>query len=137
MLQPPMPANPLRVLIIEDDPADTKKAISIFDKLGLEVQSSIAVLASLNLLEEVLEGVHPPPHLIVLDLGFSAESGFEVLRYWKSTPSLNSIPVIVWTDAGDRERGLAAYFHVAAVVQKSHGPEELQGALKRVIASLA
>jgi CheY-like chemotaxis protein len=133
-----MPAeNPIRVLLIEDDPADTQRAISICAKLGLEAQSRITVLAARDLLEDVAEGVHPAPHVIVLDLGFIRESGFEVLRYWKSMPSLNSIPVIVWTQAGDREREIAAYFHVAAVVLKSDGLEELESALKRVIAGLA
>lgn len=132
-----MPAKyPVRVLLIEDDAADTNKAIAIFDKLGLEAQSKITVLAARHLLEEVAEGAQPAPHLIVLDLGFTNESGFEVLRYWKSTPALKAIPVIVWTQAGDQDRKIAGYFSVAAVVLKSNGVKELENAVKRVVAGL-
>src|ERR1700720_2696429 len=131
--QLPMPAkSAVRVLIIEDDAADARKAIAIFNKLGLEVQSTITVLAARNLLEDVAEGAHPAPRLIVLDLGFPLESGFEVLRYWKSVPALQTIPIIVWTHAEPRELELAGYFRVAAVVQKSSGPKELESALRRV-----
>jgi CheY-like chemotaxis protein len=132
-----MPAkNPVRVLLIEDDDADTQQAITIFNTLGLDVQSTITVLAARNYLEDVVAWTHPAPHLIVLDLAFALESGFEVLRYWKSTPALHTIQIIVWTRAHEQERKLAAYFHVAAVVKKSDSLKELESALKRVIAGL-
>jgi DNA-binding response OmpR family regulator len=132
-----MPAkNPVRVLLIEDDAADTRNAVAIFNKLGLKVQSKITVLAARHFLEDVAEGEHAAPHLIVLDLGFPNESGFEVLRYWKSTPALQAIPVIVWTQAGDQDRKIAGYFSVAAVVMKSDGLKELENAVKSVVAGL-
>ncbi|HXO38908.1 MAG TPA: response regulator [Candidatus Acidoferrum sp.] len=132
---PPQPS--LRVLIIEDKDADTQKAITIFHKLGLEIQSKITVWSARNLLEEIAEGQRPAPHLMVLDLGFPNESGFEVLRYWKSTPALANIPIIVWTQAGERDRDIAGLFRVSAVVEKSHGLEELEKELKRVITGLS
>ncbi|MCU1255820.1 MAG: response regulator with CheY-like receiver domain and winged-helix DNA-binding domain protein [Candidatus Angelobacter sp.] len=132
---PPQPS--LRVLIIEDEDADTQKAIAIFHKLGLEIQSRITVWAARNLLEEIAEGERPAPHLMVLDLGFPNESGFEILRYWKSTPELANIPIIVWTQMGERDRDIAGLFHVSAVVEKSHGLEELEKELKRVTTGLS
>jgi CheY-like chemotaxis protein len=130
------PNSSLRVLIIEDKDPDTQKAITIFHKLGLEIQSKITVWAARNLLEEIAEGERPAPHLIVLDLGFPNESGFEILRYWKSTPALANIPIVVWTQAGEQDRDIAGLFRVRAVVEKSHGLEELEEELKRVIAGL-
>ena len=129
--------NHVRVLLIEDDDADTKQALTIFNTLRLEVQSVVTVLAARNYLEDVAEGTHPAPHLIVLDLTFPLESGFEVLRFWKSNAALQTIQVIVWTGAQEQERKIAAYFNIAAVVQKSDGPKELEGALKCVIAGIA
>jgi CheY-like chemotaxis protein len=126
----------IRVLIIEDEDADTQKAITIFHRLGLEIQSKITVWAARNLLEEIAEGEHSAPDLMVLDLGFPNESGFEVLRYWKSTPALAQIPIIVWTQAGELDRYIANLFKVSIVVQKSYGLEELEKELKRVIAGL-
>lgn len=138
MLQPRMPAkNPVRVLLVEDGEADTQQALTIFNTLGLEVQSTITVLGARNYLEDVAAGTHPAPHLMVLDLAFSVDSGFEVLRYWKSTPALQTIQIIVWTRAHEQERKIAAYFHVAAVVKKTDSLDELESALKRVIAGLA
>ena len=128
--------NRVRVLLIEDDDADAQQAITIFNTLGLEVQSAVTVLAARNYLEDVATGAHPAPHLIVLDLAFALESGFEVLRYWKSHPALQTIQIIVWTRAHEQERKIAAYFNVAVVVQKSQGPKQLEGALKRVIAGI-
>jgi len=57
-----------------------------------------------------------------------------VLRYWKSVPALTAIPVIVWTAAREQDRRIAAYFHVAAVVEKARGLNEFEAALQRVIA---
>ena len=126
----------IRVLIIEDEDADTQDAITIFHRLGLEIQSKTSVWSARNLLEEIAEGEHPAPHLIVLDLGFNDESGFAILRYWKSTSALAKIPIIVWTQTRDLDRHIANLFEVSAVVQKSHGLEALEKELKRVIAGL-
>jgi DNA-binding response OmpR family regulator len=128
--------NHVRVLLIEDDDADAKQALTIFNTLGLEVQSAANVLAARNYLEDVAAGIQPAPHLIVLDLVFALESGFEVLRDWKSNPALQTIQIVVWTRAREQERKIAAYFNIAAVVQKSHGPKQLEDALKRVIAGI-
>ncbi len=137
MLQPRMPVeNHIRVLLIEDDDADAKQALTIFNTLDLEVQSAVNVLAARNYLEDVAAGTQPAPHLIVLDLEFAPESGFEVLRDWKSNPALQTIQIVVWTRAREQERKIAAYFNIAAVVQKSHGPKQSEDALKRVIARL-
>lgn len=125
-----------RVLIIEDEHADTQKAITIFHRLGLEIQSKSSVWSARNLLEEIAEGERPAPHLMVLDLGFNDESGFAILRYWKSTSALAKIPIIVWTQMGDLDRHIANLFQVSAVVQKSHGLGALEKELKRVIAGL-
>jgi DNA-binding response OmpR family regulator len=69
-------------------------------------------------------------------LGFNDESGFAILRYWKSTSALAKIPIIVWTQTRDLDRHIANLFEVSAVVQKSHGLEALEKELKRVIAGL-
>jgi CheY-like chemotaxis protein len=126
----------IRVLIIEDEGADTEKAITIFNRLGLQIQSKTAVWSARNLLEDIANGEHPAPHLMILDLGFPHESGFEILRYWKSTPALAKISIIVWTQSRELDRHIADLFEVSAVVQKSQGTEALEKELKRVIAGL-
>ena len=43
----------------------------------------------------------------------------------------------MWTQAGERDRDIAGLFRVSAVVEKSHGLEELEKELKRVITGLS
>jgi CheY-like chemotaxis protein len=87
-----------RVLIVEDTPADVRQSTAVVKKLGAsDVITFNNIAAAMLFLQDVLEGTKPAPDLILLDLSFPRESGFEVLRYWKSTPKLHQIHVVVWT----------------------------------------
>lgn len=123
----------MRVLIVEDDDADCQTAGKIFQKLGLEIQSIRSVEAAEDLLERVVQGALDPPDLIVLDLGFPGESGYAILRSWKSTPGLYSIPIVVWTQLSQMDCDLAELFGVRRVVKKSQGPAALESAVKQVV----
>jgi CheY-like chemotaxis protein len=122
-----------RVLIVEDDDADTQKAGKIFQKLGLDIQSMVSVETAEEFLQRVVQGVFDPPDLIVLDLGFPGESGFAILRYWKSTPQLSAIPIVVWTQLGKVDCDLADLFGVGHVVKKSQGTAALESAVKQAV----
>lgn len=80
-------------------------------------------------LQEVVDGTRQPPDLILLDLQFPLESGFEVLRFRRSNQKVSSIPVIVWTIMGATEQELCRYFG-ATVVSKHEGSGGLEWALK-------
>jgi DNA-binding response OmpR family regulator len=123
-----------RVLIVEDTPSDVRQSTAVVKKLGADdiiTQDNIA--ATLLFLQDVVEGSKPAPDLILLDLSFPRESGFEVLRYWKSNAKLNGIPVVVWTVMGDTEKTLCEFFGVEHVVPKWAGPKELEAALRTLI----
>jgi CheY-like chemotaxis protein len=120
-----------RVLIIEDTPADTKQSTAVVKKLGAEDVMAINNIASaLLFLQDVVEGTKESPDLILLDLSFPKESGFEVLRYWKSNPKLQPVHIVVWTVMGDTEKKLCEFFGVDHVVPKWAGPKELEAVLK-------
>ena len=120
-----------RVLIIEDTPADARQSINVVKKLGAEEITALDNIASsLLILQDVLEGTREAPDLILLDLSFPKESGFEVLRFWKSNPKLHSIHVVVWTIMGETEKKLCQFFGVEHVVPKWAGPNELEAALR-------
>jgi CheY-like chemotaxis protein len=123
----------IRVLIVEDDDADTQRAGNICQKLGLDVQSMVSVESAEDFLDRVVQGVFDPPDLIVLDLGFPGESGFAILRSWKSTPQLSSIPIVVWTRLGQVDCDLADLFGVNHVVKKSQGAAALESAVKQAV----
>jgi CheY-like chemotaxis protein len=123
-----------RVLIVEDTPADVRQSTAVVKKLG--AQDVIAlnnIGAAILFLQDVVEGTKPAPDLILLDLSFPRESGFEVLRYWKSTEKLHKIHVVVWTVMGDTEKKLCQFFGVEHVIPKWAGTKELEAALKTFV----
>src|ERR1700716_1146465 len=87
-----------RVLIVEDTPADVRQSTAVVKKLGAN-----DVIALNNIAAAIL---------LLQDLSFPRESGFEVLRYWKSNPRLHDINVVVWTVMGDTEKKLCQFFGV-------------------------
>lgn len=120
-----------RVLIVEDTPNDARQSIAVVKNLGAQEITAIDNIASaILLLQDVMEGTREAPDLILLDLSFPKESGFEVLRLWKSNPKLQSIHVVVWTVMGETEKKLCAFFGVDHVVPKWAGPKELEATLR-------
>lgn len=114
-----------------------RQSTAVVKKLGAtDVIAINNIAAALLFLQDVLEGTKPTPDLILLDLSFPRESGFEVLRYWKSNPKLNQIHVVVWTVMGDTEKKLCQFFGVEHVVPKWAGPKELEAALKNFVPDL-
>ena len=99
-------------------------------KLGAEDVTALNSIASaLLFLQDVMEGIKEAPDLILLDLSFPRESGFEILRFWKSNPKLQPIHIVVWTVMGDIEKKLCEFFGVEHVVPKWAGPRELEAVL--------
>lgn len=124
------------VLIVEDNGKDLQQATTLLREMGAqEVQATTSVAFALEYLRDVAEGKKEIPGLLILDLEFSSESGFEVLRYWKSTPSLKKMPVVVWTVMGDVEQRLSEMFGVERVVDKKLGIRELEKVLKGMLAA--
>ncbi len=120
-----------RVLIVEDTPSDARQSIAVVKKLGAQEVTALNNIASaMLLLQDVVEGKQPPPDLILLDLSFPKESGFEVLRFWKSNPKLKAVRVVVWTVMGETEQKLCNFFGVDQVIVKWAGPRELEEALR-------
>jgi CheY-like chemotaxis protein len=123
-----------RVLIVEDTPADVRQSTAVVKKLGAqEIIALNNIAAAILFLQDVAEGTKEAPDLILLDLSFPRESGFEVLRYWKSNPKIHEIHVVVWTVMGDTEKKLCQFFGVEHVVPKWAGPKELEAALRNFV----
>lgn len=122
---------PIKVLVVEDSLSDLNTCIGVLQRLGVaqvDVMSNIP--AALLRLSEILDGKAAKPDLMLLDLGFSVDSGFDVLRYWKSNPCLRSIRVIVWTVLEQREHEFCNVFGVEKVIPKWAGTRELEQALR-------
>lgn len=124
-----------RVLIVEDSAKDMQRATTLLKKLGAEdVQATPSVAFAMRYLDEAANGSQEIPGLLLLDLEFSQESGFEVLRYWKATPRLKQMRIVIWTHMGELEMKMSGLFGVSQVVDKKLGIKELEKALKGILA---
>lgn len=131
--------NPgIRVLVIEDSVTDLNSCVNILRRMGsIQVDAISNIPAALIRMEIVKTGRLPRPDLIILDLNFSTESGFEVLRYLRTYPQLREIPVIVWSIIGDTQQELCSIFGVRRVVAKLAGPSSLHEAVEAVLSGRA
>lgn len=114
------------VLVIEDNPSDIREVSRILHDLGVQnIQTFARISSAVDYLRDVVEGRRNAPDLVVLDLNFEEESGFEVLRFWRSTPQLKGLHIVVWTVMGELEKKIASLFGVEKVMDKSTGSAEL------------
>jgi len=122
MTHPAVPATPIEVLLVEDDPGDVLMTREAFEehKIG-------------NRLHVVADGVEAPaylrqeapfedatrPDLSLLDLNLPRRDGRQVLQEIKCDESLRQIPVVILTTSQHDEDILRSYqLHANAYVTK-------------------
>jgi CheY-like chemotaxis protein len=120
------------LLIVEDQPSDARIAAELFRSMGISgVNARASASAARLYLEEALDGECEIPNVIILDLDLGYESGFELLRFWHSTPELSSAAhMIVWTALGEEQQEICRLFKVDAVVPKGEGVSALRKAIE-------
>jgi CheY-like chemotaxis protein len=122
-----------RILVIEDQPSDLQIALQTARAAGVEeVEARTSIQAAMSYLEKALNGEFPLPDAIVLDLDLGYESGYELLRYWHSTPGLKRIPLMVWTILGEEQREICNLFKVSDYVSKWEGAAAFREALRKL-----
>lgn len=120
----------IRLLLVEDQPNDLHIAAETARSVGIsEIEARTSAQTARAYLEKALEGEIPMPDGIVLDLDLGYESGYELLRFWHSTPNLARIPLIVWTLLGEEQREICNLFRVDAYVSKWEGISAFRDAL--------
>ena len=88
---PDMEKN-IGVVIIEDTRKDVQRASRVLKQAGVTNPAVFTfVPAALMFLEDVVSGARSCPDLMILDLDFGTESGFEVLRFYKAHPKLKHV----------------------------------------------
>lgn len=111
--------RPLRVLLVDDAPADRLLAREAFD--GHSEQVVIDTCASGERALSHLRNVdNPLPDVLLLDINMPGLSGFEVLCQMKDDPRLNLIPVVMLSssrDSGDIEQAYS--LHASSYLIKS------------------
>jgi CheY-like chemotaxis protein len=134
--------EPLRILLIEDNPTDVFVIREVLKTSGLPVQLQTAENGqeALRLLEETGDEEFRCPSLVLLDLNLPKISGLEVLLRLRSGERCRETPVIVVTSSsaeedrvGAERLGANAYFQKPADLKSYH---ELAAVIKKVLASV-
>lgn len=119
-----------RLLLVEDQPGDLKRAEDAARSVGFaEIDARTSISAAKAYLEKGIEGIGPLPDGILLDLDLGYDSGYELLRFWHSTPRLARIPVIVWSILGNENAEICKLFKVKSYVGKWEGDAAIREAL--------
>lgn len=92
----------LRILLVEDNPADAQMLETALEKTGIPVE--IAVLGDGAKAIEHLTSPGPPPcDVLLLDLNLPRISGFEVLQTIRGREDLKSLPVVIMSGSSNAD----------------------------------
>ncbi len=98
--------KPIKILLVEDNPADIRLATEALKEGGVASDLSVVTdgMDAINFLKRTGKfSDSPRPELILLDLNLPRKSGFDVLQVLKADPNLKSIPVIMLTTSSAEE----------------------------------
>jgi two-component system response regulator len=129
-------AQPIEVLLVEDDPGDELMTREAFEdnKIGNNLHVARDGEEALDFLYR--RGDHadaPRPDLILLDLNLPKYDGRQVLEQIKSDPDLTHIPVVVLTTSAAEEDILRSYkLHANAFVSKPVDLEQFVDAIRQI-----
>lgn len=127
----------MSILLVEDRVEDVDHARTLLSDAGVtDVKVITRTSSAIEYLEGAIQGQHPLPKGILLDLLIGTDSGFEVLRFCHSRPELNKVPVVVWTViAGDTEKQIAHWLGAKKYLMKNAGPRTVVKHLRDVFGS--
>ncbi|MFE2769838.1 response regulator [Streptomyces albidoflavus] len=130
------PAQPIEVLLVEDDPGDELMTREAFE--DNKIRNTLHVVRDG---EEALDFLYrrgaypdaPRPDLILLDLNLPKYDGRQVLAQIKADEELALIPVVVLTTSSAEEDILRSYkLHANAYVTKPVDLDQFIAAVKQI-----
>jgi two-component system, chemotaxis family, response regulator Rcp1 len=98
--------QPVRILLVDDDPVDVRLTLEALRDAKIHVEIDVArngVEAMAFLRREGAFSGAERPDLVLLDLNMPKKSGREVLAEMKADAQLRGIPVVVLTTSGADE----------------------------------
>ena len=106
--QPPVEADRIRILLVEDDKALRRYLEVALSRAGYEV------LSAGDGLEAMKTALSTPIHLVITDAMMPNLSGHELCRFLRNSPQLSHIPIVLLSGMerkdADSEAGLADAF---------------------------
>ena len=122
-----------RLLVVENEPRDLKLAADTARTAGIEeVDGRMTLISARTYLEKGLSGEGPLPDGVLLDLDLGYDSGYELLRFLRSSPRLSEIPIVIWSIMGEEQRNMCKLYKVTSFVGKWEGGRALQEALDQM-----
>ena len=131
-----MPAQPIEVLLVEDDAGDELMTREAFE--DNKIRNTLHVVRDGQEALDFLyrRGDHeeaPRPDLVLLDLNLPKYDGRQVLEEIKTDPELASIPVVVLTTSSAEEDILRSYkLHANAYVTKPVDLDQFIAAVRQI-----
>lgn len=118
-------AEPMEILLVEDDPRDvrlTMRELQV-DRLNTKVELCRDGAEALDFLfckgPYHERSIDRPPKLVLLDLKLPKVDGLQVLREVKSNPATQAIPVVVLTSSKEERDMVESYkLGVNSYIQK-------------------
>ena len=110
--------EPMRILLVEDNPDDEELTIRAFKKNNLANEIEVArdgveALDHLHALDAEGQPARALPQLVLLDLKLPKISGLEVLKEIRATERTKRLPVVILTSSGE-ERDLIEGYDLGA-----------------------
>ena len=123
------------IILVEDDPEMVKVYGAMLEGEGFDVVVAKDGLIALRMLAAV------KPDVVVLDLMMPKSNGADVLKYIRSTPALQAIPVIILTHAHMTMASLTQQAEAIgadrALLKSSCTPIRLIGAIEDLLSGTA
>ena len=126
--------NPMRLLVIDDDPDLVSSVRAVMENAGWEVHSAPNGAEGLEKARQLL------PELIILDILMPRKDGLTTYEELRGDASLSAIPIIVLTSAGEKlgfgfsSSDMAAHYghQPEAFLQKPFEPQHLVQTARRL-----
>ena len=122
-----VPAAKKRILIIDDEAIHRTGLRNRLEAAGYEVYSAEGGLEAIELLQKM------PFSLITLDLLMPQPDGFEVFRYLKALPVIDSIPILILTVAGLEPQVQTLVDQGAYHLRKQDAPQKIVSEIRRLV----
>ena len=121
-------AEPLKVLIVDDEPAYCVAMSDVLECAGADVRVANAAEEAETLFHQVR------PDIVILDLLMRGGPSTELIRRLRVTEGQKRVPIIVASGmAGVQDRNAALDAGANAFILKPFMPKELRDAVRRLI----
>jgi two-component system, sensor histidine kinase and response regulator len=117
--------RPARILLVDDRLSSVGLINELLRPQGYEVTIATSSHVALHQIEQV------EPDLVLLDVGMPEMDGYAVCYQMHQNPALAQMPILLLTDDGDVDRGLAA--GALDVIPRSIAPTDLLARIETIL----